>query len=79
VDIVIRPEDLDIVPTDEGQITGRVINVTFKGVHYEMEVQSGDYIWTIHSTIMKDVDTEIGMMVIPDNIHIMKRSDVDED
>lgn len=79
VDIVIRPEDLDIVPTDEGQITGRVINVTFKGVHYEMEVKSGDYIWTIHSTIMKDVDTEIGMMVIPDNIHIMKRSDVDED
>lgn len=79
VDIVIRPEDLDIVPTDEGQITGRVTNVTFKGVHYEMEVQSGDYIWTIHSTIMKDVDTEIGMMVIPDNIHIMKRSDVDED
>lgn len=79
IDIVIRPEDLDIVPVEEGQITGKVISVTFKGVHYEMEVQSGSFTWTIHSTIMKEVDTEIGMRVIPENIHIMKRSVGDED
>lgn len=78
VDIVIRPEDLDIVPLEDGQITGRVISVTFKGVHYEMEVKNGSFTWTIHSTLMKEVDTEIGMRVIPENIHIMKRSVDDE-
>lgn len=79
VDIVIRPEDMDIVSADEGQITGTVTSVIFKGVHYEMEVASGSLDWTIHSTIKKDVDTLIGMRIIPDNIHIMRRSDSIED
>lgn len=79
VDIVIRPEDLDIVSVEDGQITGVVTSVTFKGVHYEMEVRNRDFMWTIHSTIMKDVDTEIGMKIIPYNIHIMRRSGLIED
>ncbi|MDX9918088.1 MAG: ABC transporter ATP-binding protein [Gudongella sp.] len=74
VDVVIRPEDLDIVPVGEGQLKGIVRSVIFKGVHYEMEVENGTSSWTIHSTIMKEVGTEIGMRIIPDNIHIMKRS-----
>ncbi len=73
VDVVIRPEDLEITTTDEGMITGIVTSVTFKGVHYEIMVQDGDIEWMIHSTIMRPVGTEIGMNVIPDNIHIMKK------
>jgi len=73
VDVVIRPEDLEIVPVDKGDLTGVVESVTFKGVHYEMIVKSKDYKWMIHSTIMKPVGTEIGMTVLPENIHIMKK------
>ncbi len=54
-------------------ITGTVTSVTFKGVHYEIIVQDKDIEWMIHSTIMRPVGTEIGMNVIPENIHIMKR------
>ncbi|NMB28422.1 MAG: spermidine/putrescine ABC transporter ATP-binding protein, partial [Tissierellia bacterium] len=48
-------------------------SVTFKGVHYEMTVKDMDMEWMVHSTIMKPVGTEIGMTVIPENIHIMKK------
>ena len=57
VDVVIRPEDLEITTTDEGMITGIVTSVTFKGVHYEIMVQDGDIEWMIHSTIMRPVGT----------------------
>ncbi len=73
VDVVIRPEDLEIVQPDEGDLKGIVESVTFKGVHYEMIVKSKDFDWMIHSTIMKPVGTEIGMTVLPENIHIMKK------
>ena len=73
VDVVIRPEDLEITTTEEGLITGTVTSVTFKGVHYEIMVQDKDIEWMIHSTIMRPVGTEIGMNIIPDNIHIMKK------
>lgn len=73
VDVVIRPEDLEITSPEEGQIKGKVTSVTFKGVHYEIMVQDGEIEWMIHSTIMKPVGTEIGMSVIPENIHIMKK------
>ncbi|NLV88301.1 MAG: ABC transporter ATP-binding protein [Tissierellia bacterium] len=73
VDVVIRPEDLEIVPVDKGELKGIVESVTFKGVHYEMIVKSKDFDWMIHSTIMKPVGTEIGMTVLPENIHIMKK------
>lgn len=73
VDVVIRPEDIDIVPADEGTLQGVVDSVTFKGVHYEMIVKNSNFEWMIHSTIMKEVGTEIGMNILPQNIHIMKK------
>lgn len=73
IEIVIRPEDLQITNPEEGQLRGRVTSVTFKGVHYEMLVNDGNIEWKIHSTIMKPVDTEIGMSVLPENIHVMKK------
>jgi spermidine/putrescine transport system ATP-binding protein len=73
VDVVIRPEDIDIVSKDTGMLNGVVSSVTFKGVHYEMIVKNEDFEWMIHSTIMKEVGTEIGMDIKPENIHIMKK------
>ena len=78
VDVVIRPEDVDIVTVQEGILKGEVVSVVFKGVHYEMMVQGEDYEWMIHSTIMKEVGTEIGMNIKPENIHIMKKVKSDE-
>jgi len=74
VDMVIRPEDLKVVPLEEGQFTGKVQMVIFKGVHYEMRVlDETGFLWTIHSTICEDVGKEIGMRVAPFDIHIMKK------
>lgn len=78
VDVVIRPEDVDIVTVQEGILRGEVVSVVFKGVHYEMMVEGEDYEWMIHSTIMKEVGTEIGMNINPENIHIMKKVKSDE-
>lgn len=75
VEVVIRPEDINIVPVDRAQLKGVVESIIFKGVHYEMMVKSDDYSWMIHSTIMKQVGKEIGMEIEPDNIHIMKRGE----
>ncbi len=74
VDIVVRPEDVKIVSEDEGMIVGRVQTVTFKGVHYEMNVKCEDFEWTVHSTTMAPVDSIVGIKLTPDDIHIMKRS-----
>ncbi|NLW23354.1 MAG: ABC transporter ATP-binding protein [Tissierellia bacterium] len=73
VDVVIRPEDLEIVSPDDGPIKGVVTSVTFKGVHYEMIVKGSNIDWMVHSTIMKPVGTEIGLRVLPENIHVMKK------
>lgn len=73
VDVVIRPEDLDLVPLEEGKLKGIVESVTFKGVHYEMMIKVKDFDWIVHSTIMKEVGTEVGLNVLPENIHIMKK------
>src|SRR5690625_1538524 len=78
VDVVIRPEDIEIVEKEAGQWTGIVQSVIFKGVHYEMMVKSEGFIWMIHSTIMKAEGTEIGMRVSPENIHVMKKVEADE-
>ncbi len=73
VDVVIRPEDIDIVPVDRGMLKGVVTSVIFKGVHYEMLVKNEMYEWMVHSTIMKEIGTEIGMEIKPENIHVMKK------
>jgi spermidine/putrescine transport system ATP-binding protein len=73
VDVVIRPEDMEIVNSDDGIIKGMVTSVIFKGVHYEMMLKDGDIEWKIHSTIMKEVGTKVGINIKPENIHIMKK------
>ena len=74
VDVVIRPEDVDVVPTDKGMLTGKVTSVTFKGVHYEIIVDINGFKWMIQSTDYVAPDAEIGVYIEPDAIHIMKKS-----
>lgn len=73
VDVVIRPEDMEIVQVNDGILRGVVTSVTFKGVHYEMMVRDEEIEWMVHSTIMKEVGTEVGINIKPENIHIMKK------
>lgn len=73
VDVVIRPEDLKIVDESEGAFSGTVKSVTFKGVHYEMIVQTQDFEWMIHSTRMRQTGMRVGLKVDPYDIHIMKK------
>ncbi|AEY67337.1 spermidine/putrescine ABC transporter ATP-binding protein [Clostridium sp. BNL1100] len=73
IDAVVRPEDIKLVTEDKGMISGMVKSVTFKGVHYEMQVEGKDYVWTIHSTQMAETGSRVGMVMNPNDIHIMKR------
>ena len=73
VDIVIRPEDLRLVPVEDGMLKGVVENVTFKGVHYEMLINTGAFTWMVHSTAMVPEGNTIGLSLTPEDIHIMKR------
>ena len=73
VDVVIRPEDIDVVPIEEGMITGRVEDVIFKGVHYEITVNGHGFNWIIHSTDSQEVGAMIGMTLTPNDIHVMKK------
>ena len=75
VDVVIRPEDVDVVSTEEGILTGTVTGITFKGVHYEIIVDIHGFKWMIQSTDSSEVGDEIGISVRPDEIHIMKKSE----
>ena len=75
VDVVVRPEDVDIVPVERGQLTGVVTSVTFMGVHYEIIVDVGGFKWMIQTTDFVDVDEKIGIELEPDAIHIMKKSE----
>lgn len=73
VDVVIRPEDIEITSVENGKWEGIVDSVIFKGVHYEMIVKSNGYDWMIQSTIMKAEGEHIGMSITPDDIHIMRK------
>lgn len=73
VNVVIRPEDIDIVSSEEGMLKGTVTSVTFKGVHYEMTVDCNTMIWKIHSTDLAPVNSIIGLSIGPDEIHIMHK------
>jgi len=75
VDIVIRPEDVDIVPVDKGMLKGIVTSVTFKGVHYEIIVDIQGFKWMIQTTDYCAPDSEIGLYIEPDAIHVMKKSE----
>lgn len=75
VDVVIRPEDLKMVPPEEGMVQGVVESIVFKGVHYEMTVRSGEIVWLVHSTIPEVCGTFVGLKVAPFDIHIMRKSE----
>ena len=74
VDVVIRPEDVQIVPEKEGQLVGTVTNVTFKGVHYDIIVDFYGFKWLIQTTRFCPVGAKIGIKVDPDGFHVMKKS-----
>lgn len=73
VDVVIRPEDIDLVKPEEGIITGRVTSLLFKGVHYEMDVMANGHEWLVHSTDLFPVGSEVGIKVDPFDIQIMHK------
>lgn len=75
VDVVVRPEDVDIVPVEKGMLTGVVTSVTFKGVHFEIIVDIGGFKWMIQTTDFQPVGANIGLYIEPDAIHIMKKSE----
>ena len=75
VDVVVRPEDVDVVPVEQGMLTGTVTSVTFKGVHYEIIVDINGFKWMIQTTDFVDVDEHIGLYIEPDAIHIMHKSE----
>ncbi len=73
VDVVIRPEDLEIVPPGEGTLKGTVVSAIFKGVHYEMEILANGYEWLVQSTVLSQVGSQVGLKVDPFNIQIMHK------
>ena len=73
VDVVIRPEDIEVVDPSQAKLVGVVEDVIFKGVHFEMSVRCHNCQWLIHSTVAQKVGDEIGMHVDPFNIHIMDK------
>ncbi|MBE5804173.1 MAG: ABC transporter ATP-binding protein [Clostridiales bacterium] len=76
VDVVIRPEDIMLVGEDVGQLVGTIKSVLFKGVHYEMMIDCGEYTFKVHSTSMQPQGSRVGLNIVPFNIHIMKPMEV---
>ncbi|MBQ6696896.1 MAG: ABC transporter ATP-binding protein [Lachnospiraceae bacterium] len=79
VDVVIRPEDVELVEPQNGTIQGKVTHVIFKGVHYEMEVMANGFEWLVHSTKMFPVGTDVGIYVDPFNIQIMNKPESEDE
>ena len=75
VDVVIRPEDIDVVAPEKGMLQGTVTSVTFKGVHYEIIVDIDNFKWMIQTTEKSEVGDVIGISIDPDEMHIMKKSE----
>ena len=72
VEIVVRPEDVEITTPESGMLVGEVKSVVFMGVHYEMIVDVDNYEYLIHSTRYSEVGEKVGLILEPDSIHIMK-------
>ncbi len=79
VDVVIRPEDVELTSPEEGSLQGVVSHLIFKGVHYEMEVMAGGFEWLVHSTQMFPVGTQVGIRVNPFNIQIMNKPESEDE
>lgn len=73
VDIVIRPEDVELVSAEDGYMRGDVVSNIFKGVHYELEVKANGYDWMVHTTKYVEVGSHVGIKVIPFNIQVMHK------
>ena len=79
VDVVIRPEDIDLVAPEDGTITGVVTSLIFKGVHYEMDVEANGHEWLVHSTDLCPVGTKVGIKVDPFDIQIMNKPESEDE
>ena len=73
IEVVLRPEDLDIVEPDQAKIRGTVRNITFKGVHYEILVETELRTYMVHTTDYAEVGREVGLKFGPEDIHVMCR------
>lgn len=73
VDVVIRPEDIEITSPENGMITGKVNSVKFKGVHYEIEVLEHEHKWIVHNIKNAEIGTMVGLNISPESIHIMRK------
>ncbi|HAT4362734.1 TPA: ABC transporter ATP-binding protein [Clostridium perfringens] len=77
IEVVIRPEDFEMVKYENGMLKGTVTSVIFKGVHYEIEVKDENHTWILHNTKHAEIESKIGLSLDPESIHIMKKeSDV---
>ena len=79
VDIVIRPEDVELTLPDESELCGKVTSVIFKGVHYEMAVEARGFEWILHSTREWPEGSEVGIKIDPFNIQIMNRPESEDE
>lgn len=79
VDVVIRPEDVELTAPENGTIRGVVTHLIFKGVHYEMEVMANGFEWLVHSTQLTPVGEEVGIKVDPFNIQIMNKPESEDE
>ena len=79
VDVVIRPEDVELVSPEQGMLTGEVTSLIFKGVHWEMEVLANGYEWLVQATQMHPVGDHVGIWVAPDNIQIMNKPESNDE
>ena len=79
VDVVIRPEDVELTAPKDGIISGLVTHLIFKGVHYEMEVMANGFEWLVHSTTLTPVGTQVGIKVDPFNIQIMNKPESEDE
>ena len=75
VDVVIRPEDIDIVAPEKGHLTGTVTSITFKGLNYDIIVDFHGFKWLIQTTDFHAVGSTIGILLNPEDIHIMHKSE----
>lgn len=79
VDVVIRPEDVEIVAPEDGLLQGEIVSSLFRGVHYEMNIRVGEEMYLCQSTINHHPGEKVGIFLKPDNIHIMRKGEIEGD
>jgi len=79
VDVVIRPEDVELVEPERAMLKGEVISCLFMGVHYEMQIRVGEETYLCQSTQSRPVGAQVGISITPENIHIMRKGEIEGD